>query len=146
MSALFLGLALTAGAPALKDKEEPPTPEGEWEVQSVTSNGGQSAVAPGLRYTFTADGKWLIHRNGKETSPGLARGFTTNPKANPPSVDLFTNTAAANGSRLIGIFKIDGDTLTICGTRTKGAERPTKFEAPSGSGNVLYVLKRAKKE
>jgi uncharacterized protein (TIGR03067 family) len=146
MGSVFLGLALVIGAPALKEKEKPPTLEGEWEVQSVTSNGNMTLNSSGLRYTFTGDGKWLIQRNGAESSPTLNRGFTSDPKQNPPTVDLITNVAAVNGSRLLGIFKIEGDTLTICGTRTKGGERPTKFEAPEGSGLTLYVLKRANKE
>jgi uncharacterized protein (TIGR03067 family) len=146
MGTVLLGLAVTVGAPALKDKEKAPSLVGEWEVESITTNGNPSATTAGLRYTFTADGKWVIHRNGKETSPTISRGFTADPKPNPPTVDLVSNTNAANGSRLLGIFKVEGDTLTICGTRTKGADRPTKFEAPEGSGLTLYVMKRAKKE
>lgn len=146
MGTTLLGLALAVGAPALKDKDTAPSLVGEWEVQFVTVNANQPTKSTGLRYTFTDDGKWLIHRDGKEPAAGIGRGFTVNPKANPPAVDLITNTAAANGTRLLGIYKVEGDTLTIYGTRSKGAERPTKFEDPEGSGNTLYVLKRLKKE
>ena len=142
----LLGLALALGAPALKDKDKAPSLIGEWEVESFGTNGVQTATTPGLRYTFTEDGQWLIHRDGKETSKGISRGFTVDPKRSPPAVDLVTNTKAANTSRLLGIYKVEGDTLTIYGTRAKGAERPTRFEAPEGSGITVYVLKRAKKE
>jgi uncharacterized protein (TIGR03067 family) len=146
MTATLLGLALAVGAPHLKDTEKAPTIVGEWEVETITTNGRKSAVGNGLRYTFTADGKWLIHRDGKETSPTINRGFTADAKPNPATVDLTTSRPGGPENRLIGIYKVDGDTLTICGTRAKGADRPTRFEAPEGSGNTMYVLKRARKE
>lgn len=146
MTATLLGLALAVGAPNLKDKEKAPTIVGEWEVESITTNGTRSAVGKGLQYTFTADGKWLIFRNGRETSPTINRGFTADAKPNPPTVDLTTSRAGGPEVRLIGIYKVDADTLTICSTRAKGADRPTRFEAPEGSGNTMYVLRRPKKE
>jgi uncharacterized protein (TIGR03067 family) len=146
MGTVLLGLALVAGAPALKEKDKAPSLVGVWEVESITTNGKQNAATTGLRYTFTEDGKWLIHRNGKETSPGISRGVTVDPKPNPPTVDLVSNTKVANGSRLLGIYKVEGDTLTICGTRVIGVERPKKFDAPAGSSITMYVLKRVTKE
>lgn len=143
---VLLGLAFAVGAPNLKEKEKSPSLVGEWSVESITVNGNQTVSAPGLVYTFTDDGKWLIRRNGKETAPNVTRGFETDPKPNPPTVDLITNTAAAAGTRLMGIYKVEGDTLTICGTRVKGTGRPSKFEAGEGTGNTLYLLKRVNKE
>jgi uncharacterized protein (TIGR03067 family) len=144
---LLLGLAVGLGAPALKDPpKKAATVAGEWEVVSMTTGGRAAGVGTDLRYTFTDDGRWLIHRDGQEVGPQLRRGFVVDPKPDPPTVDLISNSAAANGPRLIGIFKIEGDTLTICGTRQKGAERPTKFDSPDGSQIAVYVLKRVKKE
>jgi uncharacterized protein (TIGR03067 family) len=138
-------LALALGAPALKDPpKKGPTVVGEWEVESISTGGRQSNVGTGLRYTFTADGKWLIHRDGEELAPQLRRGFVLDARADPPAVDLVSNTAANNSARFQGIFKVEGDTLTLCGTRQKGADRPTKFEAPDGSQVTIYVLRRAR--
>lgn len=145
-SPLLLGLALAAGAPNLKDKDTAGGLVGDWEVESVTNNGTKTPAGPGLHYTFTEDGKWLISRNGRQAPPTITRQFVIDGKPNPPTVDLVTARAGGQHARLIGIYKIDGDTLLICGTRAKDGDRPTKFEAPEGSGNVLYVLKRPKKE
>jgi hypothetical protein len=63
-----LALALAPAAPALKDrpKDNDRSPVGEWAVESVTLPGAPRPTSTGLRYTFTADGRWLIHRNGQE--------------------------------------------------------------------------------
>jgi uncharacterized protein (TIGR03067 family) len=146
MNTLLLGLSLTIAAPALKDPpKKTDTIVGEWEVESLTM-GGQPSTTTGLKYTFTADGQWLIHRDGQVIGVAANRGFTMDNKTTPPSVDLISNTKAANMLRLQGIFKVEKDTLTICGTRQQGAERPTKFESPEGSQIVIYVLKRVKPE
>ena len=145
MTTVLLGLALGLGAPALKDKPTSPSLEGEWEVEGVTTGGRPSKVAPGLRYTFTPDGKWLISRDGQALSPQHNRTVVVDAKPNPPTVDMVSNANAANSSRLLGIYKVEGDTLTICGTRG-GAERPSSFDSPDGSAVTTYVLKRVKKD
>jgi hypothetical protein len=70
MPPLLLALALAVGAPALKD---PPGPEpsliGQWATTDIRING--SDARPGnedLAYEFTADGRWLSFRGGKDRS------------------------------------------------------------------------------
>jgi hypothetical protein len=44
----------------------------------------------------------------------------------------------------LGIYKLDGDTLTIC-LEARGNERPTEFATKEGSVANLIVLKRVQK-
>jgi hypothetical protein len=46
---------------------------------------------------------------------------------------------------LHGIYKLDGDTLTICAVEGDGNDRPTEFSTKEGDKNRLVVLKREKK-
>ena len=60
----------------------------------------------------------------------------------------FDQTITFGGRRLPpvpGIYKLDGDTLTVC-TVLSGKSRPTAFEALAGSGRNVSVLQRVKEE
>jgi uncharacterized protein (TIGR03067 family) len=142
--ALLLAAALAVSAPALKEKPKADAdPIGEWEMQSTTISGRETKTTGRLVYSFTKAGKWAIERDGKELATTLDRRIEFDPKPPLPTIDLITN-AASPTARLRGIYKIDGDTLTICGARGT-TDRPTAFESPEGSGITMYVLKRVKK-
>lgn len=49
----------------------------------------------------------------------------------------------SDGKTLLGIAKVDGDTLTVA-YGEPGKERPTRFESVAGSGVLLVVHKKAK--
>jgi|SRR5262245_4445017 len=143
----WLGLALSVAAPTLKD---PPKKEaevvGEWQVESLVIGGKvieQPAGAP-VRYSFTKDGKWVISRSGKEVG-GKGRAYKTDPKADPPTIDLLSEPGNPDGPFNLGIYAIQGDTLTLC-MSTANLARPTKFE-PAGAPRVAtYVFKRVKQD
>jgi uncharacterized protein (TIGR03067 family) len=144
MNAVLVGLALAVSAPALKDRPKNPDLVGEWIVESTTING--TTRAPGgeeLVYEFTKDGLWIIRRGDKEmASPN--RGYTIDSKASPPHVDLMTNTARPDTTRREGIFKVEGNTATLCVAAAR-EPRPTTFESSIGNRDTIYVLKRKKR-
>jgi uncharacterized protein (TIGR03067 family) len=137
----MLGVVLTVGAPGEKDKKDGPAIVGEWSGEKAV-RGGQEVAVPdgGITVTFTADGKVKIVTGGKERDEHGT--YTIDAKKSPAEIDL---TPPKEEGKHLGIFKIDGDTLTVCLGDKGGTERPTKFESPDGSKIMLLTLKRAKK-
>jgi uncharacterized protein (TIGR03067 family) len=147
MHASFLvTLALAVGAPGAKD---PPKKEvsivGEWNGVKAVAGGEERPVPEGgVTITFTADGKFIVHEGKREKAEQGT--YKTDTKKDPAEIDI-SAPAESGRPNVQGIFKIDGDTLTLCFPGKKDdAERPTKFESPEGSRNMLMTLKRKKKE
>ena len=138
-------LAMTLAAPALKD---PPKKDvdivGEWVLESQTTNGRELKSAPGRRYNFMADGKWTQTTAKAKATSKINRAYTIDAMAKPAAIDMKTSASLAQPN-MIGILRIDGDTLTIC-YAASGEERPKSFESGEGSGVTVLILKRAKKE
>ena len=136
---LFTALALAAGAPGLKDAPKPaPSVVGEWVAERRTFSGTETPPAgDALRYVFAADGTYAVHRGPRKVYAD--RKYATDPKKNPPTIDL--DTEAVGGRVVRGIYKVDGDTLTVCWSNGSDP-RPTAFESTAAKPTTLYVFKR----
>jgi uncharacterized protein (TIGR03067 family) len=135
MTSALLLVAATLAAPGPK---EAPSLVGTWALQYSITGGKNDDQPAGVTWAFTADGKSVI--TGPEGQPGGEGTFTTNPKASPAEFDVVDGPKA---KRIVGIYKVEADTLTLCIARE--ANRPTKFEAPAGAVASVVVLKRVKK-
>jgi uncharacterized protein (TIGR03067 family) len=140
---LLIVSALALGAPAAKDppKKDPATIVGEWVGEKALA-GGKDLPAPagGVVFEFTKDGKAVIREGPKPPEPA---DYKADPSKDPAEIDLTPGAAAKTGT-LLGIYRVEKDTLTVC-FAVAGA-RPTKFESPDGSATLLMTFKRAKKK
>jgi uncharacterized protein (TIGR03067 family) len=140
MSPVLLIIVATIGAPAAKEaKKDPPSIVGVWAVESAVEAGKPDNPPAGTTWTFTAGGKSVLFVPGEKEQ--AESSFTTDAKRSPAWFDV---AADRLGDPIRGIFKVEGDTLTLCFVDEKGAERPTAFESPAGSKAVLVTLKRTK--
>jgi uncharacterized protein (TIGR03067 family) len=145
---LLIILATTLGAPTTKEKDKDTAKDsivGEWEGVTATANGKDLPVPPGgIKFEFTADGKMLVHE-GKKDKPD-AGTYKTDAKKSPAEIDIIPPTDKKDPT-ILGIYKVEGDTMTLCIARGKdgAATRPTKFDAAPGAEVMLLTLKRAKK-
>jgi hypothetical protein len=129
VSQLLLGLALTVGAPALKEKAPPAPPLiGRWADQRQA----------GLEYEFTPDGAWVIYQNGKVID-GTARTFKLVREDGPGAVDLWERDPVYPG-----MFKVEGDQLLLA-FRHSGMGRPAAADT-QGGGILTMTLVRVKKD
>jgi uncharacterized protein (TIGR03067 family) len=113
--------------------------QGEWRLTAATENGTEY---PPEQHVWT----WLITGTALRELGGT-RGEVINgtirldATTKPPSLDL---TDRDDGLTARGIYRLDGDTLTVC-VRVGGGERPKEFACKAGSRTVLIVFKRVKK-
>jgi uncharacterized protein (TIGR03067 family) len=137
---LFVGLAFIASAPGLKDPPGKPNIEGEWTVESSLMGGkpDKTLEAQPIDKIIITANKWIVVRRGMQLP---ASNFVVDPKQNPPHLDF--NPSIKEESRTPGIYKIDGDTLTVC--YVIAGDRPTKIESPLDSNVRMMTLKRLKK-
>ena len=143
---LLFGTFATAGDkkadPLSKDaKKELKMLQGEWTLTEVQRAGKKSEVKdskPALEIKGT---KWIL--TGQDKSAFIV----IHPGGDPKSFDLKSVEEPGKGEVHEGIYKIAGDTLTICIYQGKDKQRPTRFEATAEQPNTfLLVLKRVKKE
>ena len=140
---ILLGLALAVAAPAPKaaPKKEP-TLVGKWLGETSVQGGQPQAPMDGEVVTFAADGSVAIQSGKAKEVVGTT--YTSDAKKSPAEFELVMPGAPPGMKPCLGIYKIDGDTLTLC-FNVEG-ERPTKFESPAGSKAMLVTLKRVKEE
>ncbi len=131
-----------ADKPAAVKGEAPKDEEaivGTWAYVSVELAGQTvpEEEVKGARMVFTADGKFTADTNkGKK----MAGTFKLDPSRKPREI-----TTTTDDKNHLGIYKLEGDTLTICLPQGEGAARPTEFDSTRGGKILLVVLKREKK-
>ena len=133
---------LVPAAPGPKDppKKDAPAIAGEWAGEGAVERGRPVDLPPGTAWTFTADGKSVLTLGGGlGWTEATYKADTT--KA-PAELDV---SDGPKGKPVRGIFKVEGNTLTVCLVEGD-ADRPSTFESPPGSKAILITLKRVKKK
>jgi RNA polymerase sigma factor (sigma-70 family) len=140
-TAVFGGLALADKPAAGKDADQKDEEKivGTWLAVSCEEGGKKvpEEKVKEARLILAADGK-LTHDFGKRDKSGT---YKLDPAKKPKEFTVSTN----GGETLNGIYKLDGDTLTICANGVDGGERPTEFASKDGTQVLLLALKREKK-
>jgi uncharacterized protein (TIGR03067 family) len=75
---------------------------------------------------------------------GISADFTyvLDPTSTPRSIDLTYASGPRKGATVKGIYRLQGDSYTLCRRENKGQARPTEFVSKPGSGLILAVYKR----
>jgi uncharacterized protein (TIGR03067 family) len=146
MRTLFaLGFLAAAFQVSAADDKKDPT-AGKWVIESVTRDGKANAALKGAVREH-ADGKYTLTPNAAPTAakkPEPTTGtYTIDATKTPMTIDMKPKGGTYDGKTLLGIVKVDGDTLTIAFAEP-GKDRPKAFESKEGSGVVLAVHKKAK--
>lgn len=124
--------------------------EGTW--LPLSAEGWNHSLLPEIRSS-----KLTVHSNSfalskyRDLAKDVTGAFSIEPTANPSTIDLQSDAIdfSPNGSPVKyppalvpGIFKIEGDVLTVCFATGENPNRPARFAA-SPAGTILLVLRRA---
>jgi uncharacterized protein (TIGR03067 family) len=138
---LLLTLAMAIAAPMPKESKEP-TIVGEWTVETMAMGGKSEPAKFPFKLVFAKDGTFVMDKGPK--GPRDVSKYTHDPKKAPAELDVHPPKEFADAGKMLGIYKIEGDSLTIAlGVLD---ERPTKFESPPKSLVTVFVCKRVKKD
>jgi uncharacterized protein (TIGR03067 family) len=108
-------------------------------VEAVVRGGRPDPAGRGVVVTFTPDGQMVVRNPGNDP---VAFPVAADPKKDPAELDFLPRPGVTDPPDR-AIFKVEGDTLTICAGKQ---ERPAKFESPAGTAVTLMTLKRAAKK
>jgi uncharacterized protein (TIGR03067 family) len=144
VNVLLVGLAVSVGAPALKDppKDEPPV-VGNWKLVEWIQSGTAMAFTEGAEVEFLPGGKRLW-RDGPDAAVE-ERSYVLGSKSTPAAIDLIKRDGGEPPIVHPSIFKIDGDTLVIV-VGPQDGERPKAFDEGRERGRMLMTFKRVKKK
>ncbi|HVK11021.1 MAG TPA: TIGR03067 domain-containing protein [Gemmataceae bacterium] len=135
------GFAAAAPAPKVApkdDKADLKKLEGDWAIESWT----QFGAPVGANWTWTIKGDKYTLDQGTNLEEGTLK---LDPKKEPAVMDLEITGGNCKGKDQPGIYKLEGDTLTLCFGWPGTTERPTEFRSTAENRWILITLKRAKK-
>lgn len=133
---------------ALPKAKKAPVPEvrdvlqklqGTWPVESW-EEGGKAAPDAAKRTVFFGGNVFLVRRDGKTL---LAGPSFLNTGADPPAFDVTVREGDRKGDTLLGVYRLDGETLTLA-YDPAGKARPTKLDPDPADGAVVVKLRRPK--
>jgi uncharacterized protein (TIGR03067 family) len=113
--------------------------QGTWKV--LAGNEGGKTLPPS-RVKGT---KMVVKANEikvEEQDKQRVMTFTLDPAKEPRAIDLTIHEGKPKGEPCQGIYALEGDMLKIC-FALPGKIRPGNFTPVPGSGEMLFVLKRA---
>ncbi|HEV3163008.1 MAG TPA: DUF5004 domain-containing protein [Isosphaeraceae bacterium] len=135
MILLALGLFAAGEDPKTDDaKKDQEKLQGTWTMSKLERDGEDLLQQAGAVE--------VVFKDDTYKNDFVAAKFKLDPSKTPKAIDVTYTEGNAVGQTFKGIYKLDGDTLTICRANDEKADRPTEFTSPAGSGKMLFVLKK----
>lgn len=149
-SALHLAVILAVLAGGCASHQPPPQPavaiqsdipqmQGEWRMIDSTVDG---MTLPGMMMTSfkrVCTGNEVVVTNGAQLI--MKATITVDQTKNPKTIDYDVSDGPTKGSRHLGIYELDGDTLKSC-FGDPFSTRPPDFTSKAGDRRTYTVWKR----
>ena len=138
---LFLATNLAAiGEPPVKVVDaELDHHQGSWLATSFVYDGVETSKDIVETITREVEGDHVVWKRDGKNFAGTK--VVLDPSKEPKTIDVTPDGGPNRDKVVAGIYKLDGDRLTICMAGRDG-ERPKTFEAAKGSGRTLMKFRR----
>ncbi len=137
---LTAALALAALDPEIKKDED--RLQGNWKVTSVENAGKKADPKDFANWKMVVAGDKITEFDGKEVMDEYT--FRLDPAARPAAIDMTGLAGESRGKTMQGIYRLEGDTLSVCVSEPGKRDRPREFRSAEGSAHVLLVFQRVK--
>ena len=138
--------AAVAFAQDKKDDKKPAKLDGKYLITAMEFGGEKIPAdflekAPEAERTIVIKGDQIIATKGGKEDPATIKLDASK----TPAHITFTSKKDGKEETIYGIYKLDGDTLTICAVEGKEADRPKEFKTEKGSMAMMLTLKKKDK-
>jgi uncharacterized protein (TIGR03067 family) len=142
MRSVLVVIGLALWSVSADDKKDSELLQGTWTMASLEANGEKvegelvdnaRLVVKDERYTATL---------GDQT---LSSKFKVDPSKSPKEIDFTYTDGELKGETVKGIYKLEGDTYTMCRALLPDGDRPAEFKTSADSNRILVVWKRQAK-
>jgi uncharacterized protein (TIGR03067 family) len=141
--ALLAALLVSADDPKAEAlRREVARHQGAWAVTSFVREGKASPKELVDSIVRVVEGDHVVWKRDGKSFAGTT--VALDPSKDPATIDVTPDGGPSRGERVLGIYQLDGDALTIC-MADPGRDRPRAFEAPEGSKQTLMTFRRDRK-
>jgi uncharacterized protein (TIGR03067 family) len=149
-AAAVLALAFGTDLRAADDKDEAVKKEmkafeGNWQLIRQEERSSLTPKRVVARLRIVIEGNQISWYIGNPAANQTA-DFKIDPTKNPKTIDAEITSGSAKDKTMLGIYRLDKDTLEICWNEAGNEKRPKKFSSRPGvgSGNVYTRYQREK--
>jgi uncharacterized protein (TIGR03067 family) len=135
----LLAACLCSALPQAPTKQELEKHQGNWVAVSFRRDGQETAAEIVRTVTRTVEGDHVVWKRDGKSFAGTT--VVLDPRQDPGAIDVIPDGGPSRGKRVLGIYKLDKDRLTLC-MADPDQPRPREFKAEKGSRHTLMVFKR----
>jgi uncharacterized protein (TIGR03067 family) len=136
---LFFCFSAATSLAQRSGKQELDKHQGTWVAVSFRREGAETPEEIVRTITRTVVGDHVTWKRVGKSFAGTT--VVLDPTQKPPGIDVIPDGGPSRGKRVLGIYRLEGDRLTLC-MADPDKPRPRAFEAEKGSGQTLMVFER----